>query len=250
MPGLISTATALMLIAVPLSSVLIPNAMTWAKDLNSLARRVRKLEEQNRIVAFWENWIRTVSSTKVMDRWFESRTEEQIGIVMHEARLELMEAGRTVLLIYRDELYRELNEFKLTYKEFQSYRLGLPWFRRVFLLYKAPNRLAKSFKIIFHLNLLAPIVISAVEIPVLSHLERIGFLPRPDAWSSTTSQFAKLHPALHLTFIAFLFIMMVFLWLGTSARQRWISRKHEDDKQSYVRDREEDRIRGIKAVEA
>jgi hypothetical protein len=200
---------------------------------------MRQLEEQNKVVAFWEDWIKTVSSTKDLDPWVEAKTETQIGVVMHEARLALADAGREVLYIYRGHELEDLAEFGVRFKDFQSYRRRLPWYRRLFLLYKAPNRRAELYRIMFHANLSAPFIIAPVEIPILNHLRNVGLIPPPPLHSVHD-------PFLQLILRLFITLLGLGFWLGTGAYLRQRSRAFEKKKEYYVMDKHDERIRGIK----
>ena len=243
----VQKAVALILVVIPLASILVPNALTWAKDLNSLARRVRQLEELNRVVAFWENWIRVVSSTSPLDRWVESDVEERIATTMHQARLELLDAGRNVLYIYNTEEIKRANEFKLTFDAFQSYRRGLPWYRRLFLFYKAPNPMAKVFKFRFYFSIFAPIVVGAIEIPALEHLRKVGYLTPFGLKPVSDHQFAHLHPWIHPTVVACVLILalVVLVWVAILPPHRR-TRESEDRADYYVMDRQSRRRSRIK----
>ena len=73
-----SVRAILALVAVPLVAILIPAALALARDFSASSRRVRKIEEQNRILAFWENWLRIESSVAIDERP-DQKAEEQIS---------------------------------------------------------------------------------------------------------------------------------------------------------------------------
>jgi hypothetical protein len=204
--------------------------------LNASARRGRKLEELNKRVAFWENWIRTVSSTKELDQWVEKDIEKRISRIMHEARVELAEAGHDAHFLYNEEEYRALREFKLTFKEFQSFRKGLPAYRRLLLLYKAPNPSAKRAHLMFHFPFLAFFSIGAIEVPVLLHLKELGLESLSRAHHPVLSG-----PVVRTCVLLFFAAYIVFYLVGYHRR----ARMSEDDENYYVWDRRQARARGI-----
>jgi hypothetical protein len=221
------------LICIPFAAILVPALLIWARDLDATARRMRQLDEQNRIVAFWENWARAISSAKGLDGWTEERAEKRIDVIMHEARLGMVEAGNEVLRIYRREEFRELREFRSTFAAFQAYRRRLPWFRRAFLLYRAPNPKARRSKILFFNYLLIPPVIFSIELPLLGPLENAGIVPRPPSF---IYQWHPIVPFLGL--LAFWALPSFFAWRR--------SRRYEDDKSCYVADGYRERLRGVR----
>ncbi len=138
--------TTLVLIGIPIASILVPALLTWARDLDAPSRRIRKLDEQSKIVAFWDGWLKTVTATKPADNRFHQKSEARIVAITREARHALADAGSSALLIYRLDEYRayhvrrrDYRKYKLNFEEFQRYRKTLPWYRRALLLYKAPN---------------------------------------------------------------------------------------------------------------
>jgi hypothetical protein len=154
----------IVLIAIPSAAIFVPALLTWAKDLDAIARRMRKLEEQNKIVSFWDNWMKTVSVVVPQKEEQNAKTESLIRALTSSARHLIADAGSEAVSIYRSSEYRAWEEYKLTFAQFQTYRAGISWYRRAFLLYKAPNFSAKVFKIMFH-------IVAAGTI--------LAFIPRP-----------------------------------------------------------------------
>jgi hypothetical protein len=115
---------------------------------------MRRLDEQSKIVNFWDNWIKTISAMKLPNDDDDARSEIRIRSVISSARHLLAEAGANVVGLY------SASEFTLA--EFQAYRAGLPWYRRVLLLYRAPNKRARLYKVGFHLCLWAAVCVLAV----------------------------------------------------------------------------------------
>jgi hypothetical protein len=70
------------------------------------------------------------------------------------ARRDLADAAYEALDICNSGEYEELGKYKFDFAGFQKFRAGLPWYRRAFLLYRAPNRFVRIPKASFHLTLL------------------------------------------------------------------------------------------------
>jgi hypothetical protein len=144
------TRTILVLVAIPLAAILVPAVLTWARDLSALSRRVRQLEEQSKVITFWENWMRVESSVPISGKYPDYEAERLISDIKSAVRRELADAGRSTLTIYKMEEVRLYRRFPLTFKKFRLYRRRLSAFRRAFLFYKAPNPLAKYGHAFFH----------------------------------------------------------------------------------------------------
>lgn len=218
----------MVLIGIPLVAILLPAFLTWAKDLNPIARRVRQLDEQSKLIDFWDNWIKTISSTLPSIR-HKDKTEGITISLLNEARVELLYAGRNVLSLYRADELRDYREFKLSFAEFQKYRANLSWFRRAFLLYKSPNRSAKYAKRMFYWYVLAPYIVASIEIPLINHFypsPRTHYLLIFGSMTLTHLIRAILHVLVYVIAILFLLIPPI------SSRNRAI--RFEDDPTEYV----------------
>lgn len=147
--------TALILVCIPTLAILVPALLTWIRDLDALARRTRRLDEQTKIVSFWDTWMKTVASISPVS----GHTEKRIMAVRREALSELVTTGHSVLSIYRRAESRASSEFKLGFEEFRQFRASLPWLRRAFLLYKAPNSLAKLWKTGFYIYVVSTFIV-------------------------------------------------------------------------------------------
>lgn len=163
----------------PLTAVVIPAVLVWARDLNTQARRMRSLDEQSKVLTFWEKWTKLLESTTPCDRrgpdW--SFVELDINDLKREARREMAEAGRRTLKLYRKSFLDEAMEFPLTHQEFQKYRASLPWYRRAILLYKAANPSARTFKRLFHFYLVGPVLFVLAEVAAqFLHTNTLAFL--------------------------------------------------------------------------
>lgn len=216
--------------------------MTWAKDLNSSARRTHRIEELNGIIAFWGNWIKTVYSTRILGKYAEQGTEELISAVAHKVRFQIAEVGRDMLFIYNDEV-RELNEFRLNFKEFQLYRASLPWYRRFLLQYKAPNRRAKNYKSMFYFYLLSPFITITIEIPLIHYLDYLELIP----FSVLGDHLSHNNTLIFLVFLMLVLgtIGMLAAWIRMLVRLYRSSIACEKDQKLYALDRAEERIRGL-----
>jgi hypothetical protein len=142
----------------PLAAILVPALITWARDLDATARRMRLIDEQSKIVGFWDNWVKAALATIPNEKERDTGTESLIHSLVWAARGELADAGRNVYSIYRWGEYRELRRFKLDFAGFQRFRAALPWYRRAFLLYRSPNNEARSPQFTFHLLLVVIVV--------------------------------------------------------------------------------------------
>ena len=137
------------LIAIPL----IPHILTWARDFDATARRMRFVDHATKVVAFWDSWIKTLATITPAEGYRNAGTESLIREVTAEARHLMADVGLELIDIYRRREIRELREFPLSYKEFHAYRAGLPWLRRALLFYKSPNSRARAMKFTFQLYL-------------------------------------------------------------------------------------------------
>lgn len=218
----------MVLIVIPLIAILIPAILTWAKDLNPVVRRVRQLDEQSKLVDFWDSWIKAMSST-VPRGLHKDKTEGITISLLHEARIELLNAGRNVLSLYRADELHDYREFKLSFAEFQEYRANLSWFHRTFLLYKSPNRAAKNSKILFFWNILSPVAIGPIEIPLLNHYE----LGQRTLYLLLNGTIGPSH--VRRLFFAIIFLVIVlFYWVGSSIYYRNRTIRFENDPDRYV----------------
>jgi len=145
MPDLVHTTFTLLII--PVAAIAIPALLTWARDLNSAARRVRRLEEQNSVVTFWENWIKTEELLRPTGTKLGGKREKTMAYLAYQARRELHRAGWDVIWIYRRWEYKLLDRYPLSHSQFQKYKSSLSWYRRAFFLYKAPNPQARMMKV-------------------------------------------------------------------------------------------------------
>src|ERR1039458_1049622 len=91
----------IVLIAIPAAAILVPALLTWARDLDATARRMRQLDEQNKIVSFWDNWMKTVSSVVPQEEDRNAKTELLIRSLTSSARHLLADAGADVVSLYR-----------------------------------------------------------------------------------------------------------------------------------------------------
>jgi len=223
----------IVLIFIPVAAILVPAWITWARDLDRTASRMRRVEELSKRVSFWEDWVKAVVAVTPPDEARNERTEFFIRALLISARHELADAGREALSIYKLDEYMELREFKLGFAEFQRFRAGLPWYRRAFLLYSAPNFAVRIPKFGFHL-MLTMAVFALVTAPfpggvsVRHYLSKLWMLKGVDA-------FANAH-RVAFDVIAFVYSICAPLWMRQVAIWR------ENDRSLYVRDRVRDRF--------
>lgn len=229
---------ALVLIAIPLAAILVPGVLTWARDLSLPARRMRSLDEQCKVVSFWENWTKAISSTAVPKGHSNVLDEYSLAALAEDARRELLRAGVLVKRLYRPKVDPALIRYRLTFKQFQAYRSQLPSYRRALLLYKAPNPLAAMSKAVFHV-----LIFTAVAEPIVLMLawsKRPSLNPPPPAWLAALEN-AHLSVALFGLLIWLILLMCVVVGVFVLVRRRAI--RYESDPQYYLF--EEDREGGI-----
>lgn len=213
------------LVIIPLAAIFVPALLTWAKDLSADARRTRQLSEQSQIVSFWDNWMKTVASVTPNDEDLNAKTERLIRHLKSEARHSLADAGQDVVTLYRSAEYRDFKTYKMTYAEFRKYRAALPVYRRLLLLYKAPNPWAKLYAGGFHFG-----VLLIVSMPIVLPLKRIFrskfVFPEPHL----VALFISAHPIFSLV------LFWVYM-LGLIVVQRQRAIRYENQRELYPRDR-------------
>ncbi len=224
-----------MLIGIPLASIAVPAILTWARDLDATARRVRRLDEQSKIVAFWENWLKIVSSTSPTAENYDLKTEKIIEVTTYHARFALAEAGKAAVLIYRIDEFRPHWEFKLDYAGFQRYRASLPWYRRAFLLYKAPNPSAQLAKVRFYAILAG----SFITVPINLFLDRNHITPAVPPISPEHLKYLHSHWGIGLSFLVLMALVLsalIVFWVGMILWTRRRVIRFENDRRYYLRD--------------
>jgi hypothetical protein len=173
---------------------------------------MRSLEEQQKRVTFWESWTKAVSSTELSKKLPSNPIHEvSVDALKQEARRELVRAAHVVNMLYLPKTALEFSKYKhkyrLTLKEFQAYRSKLPWYRRAFLLYRAPNPAAARMKFVIHLSLsfsILEIIVLQSRIPAV---QRIMNTP-PPTWFSVLT-------VTHV--VTALLIVLVFFIITTGA---------------------------------
>ena len=195
---------------------------------------MRDLDEQSKIVSFWDSWSKAVSNRAPADN--ESvglDNESSLAGLRHYGLLELANAARAVRRLYLPRNYPHLIRYDRTLKQFQAHRSQLSAFRRAFLLYKAPNYGAAAWQFSFHLSIILP----TVEIPTLEILFR--YFPAVATFQKHYVRewmisHAKTHPligllAFNLTLVVLLITSIIFIG---SLRKLVI--KYENDPEYYV----------------
>jgi hypothetical protein len=219
----------IVLVFIPIAAVAVPALFTWARDFNASARRMRRLDELSKVVSFWDSWMKTTATLVPTEGRRVEKTESFIITVINLARHDLADAGGEALTICKWGEYEELGKYKLDFAAFQKFRAGLPWYRRAFLLYRAPNRSASIPKTSFHLMLLWLAFLDLFE----ALGGRIGS-PSLRAWEpwgiSGLDAFAVAHPVLfQVGNWAFQVCIALFV--------RWEATSLEKKRRFYVRDR-------------
>jgi hypothetical protein len=190
---------------------------------------MRTLDEQYKVVLFWDNWIKAVSSTTLQQKHSNTLDEISLEALAQEARRELLRAGHVAKTLYRPKVDPTFAKYRLTFKEFHAYRSKLPWYRRALLLYKAPNPKAAFPKSLFHLMLITNIVEFSV-LPLL--LPRIPILnPRLPIW------LMALHKTHHVVAGLVLLVCLILstgMLVGAYAVIRRRVIKYENDPRYYL----------------
>jgi hypothetical protein len=226
----------IVLIFIPIAAISVPAIMTWARDLDATARRTRQIDEQSKIVNFWDNWVKAVVANMPAEERWNTGNEALIRDLIRASREELAGAGRSVISICHREEYREVQKFRLYFSEFKVFRAGLPWYRRALLLYNAPNANARLLHFLFFFFLAA----SVVGEPLLALIGQIHPVHHPLTSTPWLLQgveaFASVHPVLARIFnFAYLLFSALFMRRG--------ARKCENDQSLFVWDRISERMR-------
>jgi len=181
--------------------------------------------------------MKTVSTTARADDY--ASTEAWIDEMTHQARRALIDAGKSVLRIYRPRDPREVRAFRrysrLTHDGFQRYRKTLPWYRRAFLLYKAPNPSAQLAKTRFYAILAG----SLITVPINSFLDRNHIAPPMPSISPEHLKYLLSHRAMALSFAvlwALSLLAVVALWVALIMWMRNRVIRFENDRRYYLRD--------------
>ena len=187
---------------------------------------------RTRSSAFWDNWMKTVSAIVPKDGFYNADTESRFRWGVAFARQHLAESSWHVFHIYRQRERKQLRKYSRGFAAFKKYRARLPGYRRAFLLYKAPNPLAKAFKLLFHLYLTLPIqlLLITVFIAVFApHIDKIiGVSPN----RTPPPHFLVAHPAVPVT----RFFIGLAVWVVAVLLLRRSSIRFENDRWRYVRD--------------
>ena len=204
----------IVLIAIPL----VPHLLTWARDFNETARKMRKLDHANKFLSFWDNWFKAAETLIPQENIRDTGMEKLLHSVAMSAQEAVVEIGAEMINVYRAKEFREIREFKLDYAGFQAYRATLPWYRRAFLFYKSPNQRAKQSKVLFQAYLAVNFLVPFLGL-IRDQLR--GLLHRPalsDAdWAVRSATFLALNVTIAVYF-----------------RQRSVM--SENDPQGFIRD--------------
>jgi hypothetical protein len=221
--------TTVELIAIPLAAILVPAVLTWARDLSSPARRMRRLDEQCKVVSFWENWTKAVSSTALPEEHSNVLDEYSLAALTQDARRELLRAGVLAKRLYRPSVDPALIKYRLTFEQFQAYRSQLSPYRRALLLYRAPNPLAAMWKAVFHFLIFTAIAEPIVLVLAWSKWPSLN--PSPPAWLSA------LEKAHHSVALFGLLIWLILLMCAALGVILWARRRaiwYENDRRCFV----------------
>jgi hypothetical protein len=223
--------TAWVLIAIPLAGILVPAVLTWARDLSLPARRMRSLEEQSKVVSFWDGWTKAVSSTALPKENSNRLDEVYLTALAQDARRELIRAGQIAKSLYRPKVDPAYAKYRLTFKEFHAYRSKLPWYRRALLLYGAPNPYAARVKSYAHFALATATLEFAGLVQELLWPKKLALIPPPPAWLMT---FVNTHHVFaYLVAWVSLVLVVGVLVLGC-AFFRWRTIVYENDPRYYL----------------
>jgi hypothetical protein len=191
---------------------------------------MRQVDEANKLVDFWDNWIKKLSTMTPAKEYCNAGTESLIREVTSDARHMLADVGNELIWLYRERQVQTLRKFKLGHAEFQTYRAGLPWYRRALLLYKSPNPRAKAMKVYFHLYLWTVGVALAALPLVYLFRNQIRAAAPWIAQRNGLDAFYDAHPFANLALVCAYSI-------GYIAFSRQRSIKYENDPSYFPRDR-------------
>jgi len=195
--------------------------------MSSQARRARSLDEQCKVISFWDNWTKVVSSTVLSEGHSDPRVEGFLTALSQDARKELARAGYLAKMIYRPKYNPAYLKYPLTMQQFQAYRSMLPWYRRALLLYKAPNPDAAYRKAYFHF-LVAAILIENIVLP----------FTKLTSWTPhqvvPIFEFGKKHTVIFHLVATALLIACVGTVVGLLAVGRHIVIRYENDPRYYL----------------
>jgi hypothetical protein len=215
------TRTALVVVF-PLASILVPAVLTWAKDLNALSRRIRRLDEQTKIVGFWDNWMKVEQSAPAEGKHPDFEAEQMISSIKKTVRREIAEAGREILAIYRMREVDLFRRYPMTFIQFQEYRSRVSRFKRALLLYKAAHPLAALRHSLFYALSIQSIVGAGIAL-----------------WELVATALGKPHllPSLHHPRLLPLRIVLLTLYpVAIAAWMRLSAFRSECDPSNYIRD--------------
>jgi hypothetical protein len=223
----------IVLVFIPVAAVTVPALLTWARDLNATARRMRRLDELDKVVRFWDSWMKTTATLVPFDGRYNANTESRIHGLVRLARVELADAGIEALFVRKSSEFEELGKYKLDFVEFQKFRAGLPWYRRVLLLYSAPNRFVRIPKVLFYLELSLTLLMLFVTFG--GHIVPLS-LREWEPWPIRSSDaFALAHPVLSRVVLWAYFVGLVLF-------MRWEVTRIENNRRCYVQDRIRERL--------
>jgi hypothetical protein len=118
---------------VALVTAIIPHAVQWARDREASIARTRRLDEATKRVAFWDSAHRVLTSIgpDSLKAEYAERTRREIDDACQEIATIYFEYW---LKRHRDTTEDFVEQTKVL-QAFETYRSGLPWWRRWLLFY-------------------------------------------------------------------------------------------------------------------
>jgi hypothetical protein len=133
-----------------LAGTVITAALSWIKDRDQSANRIRVIEEANKRVRFWDSWSKMITPLGAAEEAEQWRSK---------AKAEALDASKSVEAIFASHsVVQDLARSS----DFQSRRKAIPSFRRWLLLYKPPRALAWLPRLFFYIYGVL-IVVSLIE---------------------------------------------------------------------------------------
>jgi hypothetical protein len=119
--------------------------VSWAKDLNASARRIRLFEEAAKRTAFWDGWAKAISATSC---------DPDIGQLNRKVHSELI----TIVSIVEAAPSLKHDDKQQARRERRAWISSLSPIRRILLLYSPPRPWGWAFHLLFYYALLMPVL--------------------------------------------------------------------------------------------
>jgi hypothetical protein len=129
--------------------------VSWAKDLNSSARRIRLFDEAAKRTAFWDSWAKAISATSC---------DPDIGQTNRKVHSELT----TILSIVEAVPSLRHVDKQQARREHRVRIRSLSPLRRILLLYSPPDPWGWAFHFLFYYALLLPVLVRVFPLETIA----------------------------------------------------------------------------------